>query len=137
VGAGMTKSTNLTDRHVGSMLRMRRLMLNLSQTDVANALGVSFQQVQKYEKGTNRISASRLQQLANFLQVPIAFFFGELSGSTKAKQLAPGGLPRHAAEFIATSDGLRFVKAYTQIKSRHLRQVVTQLVEELGSHHPY
>jgi transcriptional regulator with XRE-family HTH domain len=61
---------NPTDKHVGSRLRMRRLMLDMSQTDVANALGLTFQQLQKYEKGSNRVSASRLQHLSQILQVP-------------------------------------------------------------------
>jgi transcriptional regulator with XRE-family HTH domain len=66
---------NPIDKHVGSRLRMRRLMLDMSQTDIADALGLTFQQVQKYEKGSNRISASRLQQLSQILQVPVPFFF--------------------------------------------------------------
>src|SRR5437899_12651933 len=69
------KSPNPIDRHVGSRLRMRRMMLDMSQTALADALGITFQQVQKYEKGTNRISAGRLQQVCHTLQVPIAFFF--------------------------------------------------------------
>jgi transcriptional regulator with XRE-family HTH domain len=66
---------NRIDKHVGSRVRMRRLMLDMSQTDVADALGLTFQQVQKYEKGANRISASRLQHLSQILQVPVPFFF--------------------------------------------------------------
>jgi DNA-binding XRE family transcriptional regulator len=66
---------NPIDKHVGSRLRMRRLMLDMSQTDIADALGLTFQQVQKYEKGSNRISASRLQHLSQILQVPVPFFF--------------------------------------------------------------
>jgi transcriptional regulator with XRE-family HTH domain len=66
---------NPTDKHVGSRLRMRRLMLDMSQTDIANALGLTFQQVQKYEKGSNRVCASRLQHLSQILQVPVTFFF--------------------------------------------------------------
>ena len=72
----MTKKTpNPTDKHVGSRVRMRRMMLGMSQEKLGDALGLTFQQVQKYEKGTNRIGASRLQQIAHFLQVPVAFFF--------------------------------------------------------------
>jgi len=79
---------NPTDRHVGSRLRMRRLMLDMSQTDVADALGPTFQQVQKYEKGSNRISASRLQHISQILQVPVPFFF---EGAPAAS-----GIPRAA-----------------------------------------
>jgi transcriptional regulator with XRE-family HTH domain len=71
---------NPTDKHVGGRLRMRRLMLDMSQSDIASALGVTFQQVQKYEKGTNRISASRLQHISQILQVPVPFFFEGAGG---------------------------------------------------------
>ena len=75
-----------TDTHVGARVRMRRLMLDISQTDLAAAVGVTFQQVQKYEKGKNRISASRLQQISSVLQVPISFFFEGLpSHSSRPK----------------------------------------------------
>jgi transcriptional regulator with XRE-family HTH domain len=66
---------NPTDKHVGSRLRMRRLMLDMSQSKLADALGLTFQQVQKYEKGANRIGASRLQHISQILQVPVPFFF--------------------------------------------------------------
>jgi transcriptional regulator with XRE-family HTH domain len=69
------KSLNLIDKHVGSRVRMRRMTLNMSQTKLGDALGLTFQQVQKYEKGTNRISASRLQHLTQILDVPVSFFF--------------------------------------------------------------
>jgi len=74
-----TKLPNRTDKHVGTRVRMRRLMLNMSQSDVGEALGLTFQQIQKYEKGTNRISASRLHQMADVLQVPVPFFFEGLA----------------------------------------------------------
>jgi transcriptional regulator with XRE-family HTH domain len=69
------KAPNPIDRHVGSRVRMRRMMLNMSQEKLGDALGLTFQQVQKYEKGTNRIGASRLQQISLILQVPVSFFF--------------------------------------------------------------
>ena len=71
----MKKAPNPIDRHVGSRVRMRRMMLGMSQEKLGDALGLTFQQVQKYEKGTNRIGASRLQQISNSLQVPVSFFF--------------------------------------------------------------
>src|SRR5499433_4417653 len=79
------KAPNPTDRHVGSRVRMRRMMLAMSQERLGAALGLTFQQVQQYEKGTNRIGASRLQQISHILQVPVAFFFEgapNLHGST-------------------------------------------------------
>ena len=69
------KAPNPIDKHVGSRVRMRRMMLGMSQEKLGDALDLTFQQVQKYEKGTNRIGASRLQQISHILQVPVAFFF--------------------------------------------------------------
>ena len=69
------KAPNPIDKHVGSRVRMRRMMLNMSQEKLGDSLGLTFQQVQKYEKGTNRIGASRLQQIGQILQVPVSFFF--------------------------------------------------------------
>jgi transcriptional regulator with XRE-family HTH domain len=126
------QSANLIDRHVGSRVRMRRLMLGLSQTALAQALGITFQQVQKYEKGTNRISASRLQQISNFLQAPVPFFFDGLPGPTQAAKRAGPKIPPNVSDFLATSDGVSLVKAYTQIKSRNFRRAILDLVEELA-----
>jgi transcriptional regulator with XRE-family HTH domain len=72
------------DRHVGTRVRMRRMMLGVSQEKLGGALGLTFQQIQKYEKGTNRISASRLQHVSQILQVPIPFFFEGVPGSVEA-----------------------------------------------------
>src|SRR5580692_11653146 len=101
------KVPDLIDQHVGGRMRMRRLMLDMSQTDVANALGVTFQQVQKYEKGTNRISASRLQHISQILQVEVPFFFEgspHVSGEDHAQPGAPS--PQFVSDYLATSDGL-------------------------------
>lgn len=126
-----SQSPNPTDKHVGTRVRMRRLMLRLSQSDLADALGLTFQQVQKYEKGTNRISASRLQQISDFLQVPAAFFFEGLPDAGKATPSAQATFSE-VNTFLATPDGLALVRAYTQIKRRHLRHSIVELVEELG-----
>ena len=83
------KAPNPTDKHVGSRVRMRRMMLGMSQEKLGDALGLTFQQVQKYEKGTNRIGASRLQQISHILQVPVSFFF---EGAPSA--LRPSGATR-------------------------------------------
>lgn len=129
----MAKSPNPTDKHVGSMVRMRRLMLGMSQGKLADALGITFQQVQKYEKGANRISASRLQQTADILQVPILFFFDGLTApSHSAKQPHGPTVPPDVSAFLATSDGLSLVRAYSQIKKRTLKRAIVNLVEELA-----
>jgi transcriptional regulator with XRE-family HTH domain len=130
----MPKSPDPTDRHVGSRVRMRSLMLGLSQTKLAGELGLTFQQVQKYEKGANRISAGKLQHISNFLQVPIPFFFeGLFDPSNTAKHPAGVPTPAHVSELIATSDGLSLIRAYTQIKRRGVRHAIVALVEKLAS----
>jgi transcriptional regulator with XRE-family HTH domain len=113
------------DLHVGKRLRMRRLMLDMSQTDVATNLGVTFQQLQKYEKGANRVSASRLQHLSQFLQVPVPFFFEGLSGPTAVES------PAYVSEFLADSEGLALSKAFMCIPSPKLRRAIVLLVEQI------
>jgi len=105
-------------------VRMRRLMLDMSQTDLAGALRLTFQQVQKYEKGTNRVSASRLQQISQILRVPIPFFFEGADASPEF------GSPDYLNDFLATSDGLALVKAFMRIKDARLRRAIVHLVED-------
>ena len=126
------KSPNPTDKHVGSRVRMRRLMLSMSQTNLADALGLTFQQVQKYEKGANRIGASRLQHIASILQVPLAFLFEGAPGlSALPKGTAAAPLPGYVSEFLATSDGLALTKAFMQIKNAKLRRCIVNFVEQI------
>jgi transcriptional regulator with XRE-family HTH domain len=111
---------------------MRRLMLHLSQTALGDALGLTFQQVQKYEKGTNRISASRLQQIANFLQVPIPFFFEDaITSGKKSKGMRDERSLADISKFTATSDGLSLIKAFMQLNDPKLRRCILELVEGL------
>jgi transcriptional regulator with XRE-family HTH domain len=113
---------------------MRRLMLSMSQEKLGDALGLTFQQVQKYEKGTNRIGASRLHQLSHILQVPLPFFFEgapTLPGAAVGKGAAPS--PSYVSDFLATSDGLALTKAYMRIKEPKLRQRIVHLVQEIAS----
>lgn len=130
----MPKSPDPTDKHVGTRVRMRRLMLGLSQTKLADALGITFQQVQKYEKGVNRVSASKLQQISSLLQAPIPFFFEGLpSASGRPVKKDDGPLPSDVFQFLATSDGASLVKSFMQIKSPKLRHCIVSLAEELTS----
>lgn len=115
------------DKHVGGRVRMRRLMLGLSQEKIANAIGLTFQQVQKYEKGTNRMGSSRLQQVANVLQVPVTFFFEGAPGQPRIDGKAPS--PAYVSDFLATSDGLALTKAFMQIKNAKLRRSIVNIVE--------
>src|SRR5262252_2459663 len=101
------KAPNPIDKHVGSRVRMRRMMLAMSQEKLGDALGLTFQQVQKYEKGTNRIGASRLQQISQILQVPVSFFFEDapnVDTRSHVTQHAPS--PAYILDFLATSEGL-------------------------------
>src|ERR1044071_9672483 len=115
------KKPNPTDRYVGTRVRMRRLMLGMSQTALGNSLGVTFQQVQKYEKGTNRIGASRLQQIAGTLHVPVSFFFEELPMPAK-ESATTGPTPTEVSAVLATSDGLALVGGFARIKSVKIRR---------------
>jgi transcriptional regulator with XRE-family HTH domain len=130
------KAPNPIDKHVGSRVRMRRMMLGMSQEKLGDALGLTFQQVQKYEKGTNRIGASRLQQISQILQVPVAFFFEGapvISGEyvpTSGMQEAPS--PAYVSDFLATSDGLSLTKAFMRIKDAKLRRRIVDLVQQIA-----
>jgi transcriptional regulator with XRE-family HTH domain len=128
-----TKAPNPTDRHVGSRVRMRRMMLSMSQEKLGDALGLTFQQVQKYEKGTNRIGASRLQQISHILQVPVAFFFeGAPSLGEKPDGMGEAPSPAYVADFLATSDGLALTKAFMRIKEPKLRRRIVDLVQQIA-----
>ena len=129
------KAPNPIDKHVGSRVRMRRMMLAMSQEKLGDALGLTFQQVQKYEKGTNRIGASRLQQISGILQVPVAFFFEgapDLTGArTGGGREAPS--PAYVSDFLATSDGLALTKAFMRIGDPKLRRRIVDLVEQIAA----
>src|SRR5262249_36573453 len=125
------KAPNLTDQHVGKRVRMRRLMLAMSQEKLAAALGLTFQQVQKYGRGANRIGASRLQQLSHILQVPVGFFF---EGAPNAS--APHGSNKSELwmaqidDFVSDPDGLRLIEAFMRIDNATLRRRIAMLVQE-------
>jgi transcriptional regulator with XRE-family HTH domain len=128
----MAKSPNTTDQYVGARVRMRRLQLGMSQTKLAEALGVTFQQVQKYEKGANRISASRLQQISNILQAPMSYFFENASGTSGKSKIADASLD-YTTKFMASADGVALCKAFMNIKDSALRRRIVALVEALGA----
>ena len=127
------KAPNPVDKHVGSRVRMRRMMLGMSQEKLGDALGLTFQQVQKYEKGTNRIGASRLQHISIILQVPVAFFFeGAPTISGKAEGMGEVPSPAYVSDFLATSDGLALTKSFMRIKNAKLRRRIVELVEQIA-----
>ena len=127
------KARNPIDKHVGSRVRMRRMMLGMSQSKLGDGLGLSFQQVQKYEKGTNRMGASCLQQISHILQIPVPFFFEgapQHTGQSKGNGEAPS--PAYVSDFVATPDGLALIKAFLRIKEPSLRRRIVELVEKIA-----
>ena len=127
------KAPSPTDQHVGSRMRMRRQMLAMSQQQLAEALGITYQQVQKCEKGANRIGASRLQQISHILQVPVAFFF---EGAPNAS--APRGSHGSALsiaqidDFVSDPNGLRLMGAFMRIENAYLRRKIVMLLQEIA-----
>jgi transcriptional regulator with XRE-family HTH domain len=124
------KAPDAVDAYVGGRVRKRRQMLNMSQGKLADAIGLTFQQVQKYEKGTNRMGPSRLQQVANVLQVPVTFFFEGVPGKSKAKGNAPS--MNYVSEFLASPDGLALAKAFMQIDDAKLRHSIVSVVNAIA-----
>jgi transcriptional regulator with XRE-family HTH domain len=130
------KSPDPTDKHVGSRVRMRRMMIGMSQEKLGDALGLTFQQVQKYEKGANRISASRLQHIAHILQVTIAFFFeGVPSQPGQPRGVGDAPSPAYVSAFLSTTDGLALIKAFMSLKDAKLRRSIVNLVEAIDRNH--
>jgi transcriptional regulator with XRE-family HTH domain len=123
------KVPNPIDAHVGTHVRNRRLELGMTQGKLADALGITFQQVQKYENGINRISASRLQHVSQVLQVNIPYFFEGAPGQLKAKGNAPSSA--YVSDFVASTDGLALVKAFMKIKNASVRHCTVKLVNAI------
>ena len=127
------KKPNPIDIHVGSRIRLRRTMLGMSQEKLGESLGITFQQIQKYEKGTNRVGASRLQNISSILNVPVSFFFdGAPTGDMPELGFADSAATTYISEFLATSEGVQLTKAFTRIKSGRVRRRIIDLVEALA-----
>ena len=128
-----SKAPNPVDKYVGSRVRMRRIMLGMSQEKLGEALGLTFQQIQKYEKGTNRVGASRIQQISEVLQVPVSFLFeGGPTGNAGAQGFE-GASPTYVSDFLATSEGLALTRAFTRIADAKLRRSIVDLVEQIAA----
>jgi transcriptional regulator with XRE-family HTH domain len=125
----MKKNPDPIDLHVGSRVKLRRVLVGLSQEKLGDALGITFQQIQKYEKGTNRIGASRLQQASKVLGVPVNFFFeggpSQMGMTTGFAEPAEGA---YIADFASTPEGNQLITAFVKIKEPKLRKKILDLV---------
>ena len=128
------KKPNPIDIHVGSRVRLRRTMLGMSQEKLGEHLGITFQQIQKYEKGANRVGASRLQEIARVLNTPISFFFEDAPG----QEVRPGGFEdasstSYVVDFLSSSEGLQLNRAFVKIEDAKVRKKLVELVKSLAN----
>ena len=128
------KKPNPIDIHVGSRIRLRRTMLGMSQEKLCESLGITFQQIQKYEKGTNRVGASRLQNISSILNVPVSFFFEDAPGeNTSASGLAEASSSNYVVDFLSSSEGLQLNRAFVKINDPKVRRKLVDLVKALAA----
>jgi transcriptional regulator with XRE-family HTH domain len=125
------RAPNPIDVHVGLQVRLRRKELKISQEKLAEALGLTFQQVQKYERGANRISASKLYEIARALQVPIGWFFEGLAGSAGAGADEHGGQTPFAHSFLTTQEGIDLANLFPKVQRRRVRRRLVDLVRAM------
>jgi transcriptional regulator with XRE-family HTH domain len=125
----MTKKATEIDAHVGRQIRLRRLVLGMSQDQLAAALGLTFQQVQKYEKGVNRVGAGRLFELSEILSVPVNYFYEGLPANRTNGGEHPGD---RVAAFLQSEEGIRLSQAFVRIKPPMVRRRIFDLIGLLG-----
>ena len=130
----MTANPNPVDIHVGSRVRLRRTLLGMSQEKLGNALGLTFQQVQKYERGTNRIGSSRLFLLSRILDVPVSFFFDDMSPEIASGRVgfAEAAQANFDQDDLAKRETLELVRAYYKIRDAGVRKRLFDLVKAVG-----
>lgn len=128
------KKPNPIDIHVGSRIRLRRNMLGFSQEKLGENLGITFQQIQKYEKGTNRVGASRLQAISTILSVPVSFFFEGAPGSGEAGKtgFAEENDATYVVDFLNSNEGVQLTRAFTRITDPKIRRKIIDLVKSLA-----
>lgn len=128
------RKPNPIDIHVGSRVRLRRTMSGMSQEKLGEALGITFQQIQKYEKGANRIGASRLQHIASVLSTPISFFFEDAPGSenTPSDGFSETSSTNYVVDFLSSSDGLQLNRAFVKIEDPKVRRKLVELAKALA-----
>jgi transcriptional regulator with XRE-family HTH domain len=130
------RTPNPIDQYVGARIRMRRIMLGMSQERLGDAIGLTFQQIQKYEKGTNRIGASRLQQVGIVLNVPVEFFFegAPLHNVTISSNdgFRESLAASYVTEFMSTTEGIHLMQAFTKIKDPKIRKRILELIDVMA-----
>lgn len=127
-----TRKPNPIDVHVGSRVRLRRTMMGMSQEKLGSALGITFQQIQKYEKGTNRIGASRLQHISRILNTPISFFFEDAPGSGEHQGLQETSATNYVVDFLSSSEGLQLNRAFVKVEDPAVRRKIVDLVKAIA-----
>jgi transcriptional regulator with XRE-family HTH domain len=129
------KQPNPIDIHVGSRVRLRRTMQGMSQEKLGESLGITFQQIQKYEKGANRIGASRLQNISVVLNTPISFFFEDAPNDAgdSVGGLQESGSSSYVVDFLSSSEGLQLNRAFIKIRDATVRRRIIDLVKALAS----
>jgi transcriptional regulator with XRE-family HTH domain len=126
------KQANPVDAHVGHRVRLRRMLVGMSQERLGELLGLTFQQVQKYEKGINRIGAGRLFEVAGILGVPISYFYEDVDSGNTAGGFAEGEEPPPVMEFLSSGEGLQLSLAFMRIKDVKVRRRILELVRSLA-----
>ncbi len=127
------RGPNPIDVHVGSRIRLRRQLMKMSQEKLGDELGVTFQQVQKYERGANRVGASRLYRLSRVLEVPVQFFFEGLGEKSTLTGMAEGDQTPIVYDFIQSPDGMSLAEAFSRIRDAKVRRRVLELVRTLAA----
>jgi transcriptional regulator with XRE-family HTH domain len=125
-----SKSPDAVDRFIGARVRMRRILVGMSQEKLGEALGITFQQIQKYEKGTNRISVSRLHQIASVLGAPVGMFYEgapEAGAGEGGSGLRERGAARYETDFLASPEGVQLMRAFLRISNTRVRRKLIEL----------
>lgn len=128
------KKPNPIDIHVGSRIRLRRNMIGMSQEKLGEKLGITFQQIQKYEKGTNRVGASRLQAISSILDVSVSFFFEDAPGNVpgRAPGMAEDNATTFVVDFLNSAEGIQLNRSFARIASPAVRRKIIELIKSLA-----
>src|SRR4051812_45441060 len=129
------KDPQPVDRHVGSRVRMQRMLTGMSQEKLGDACGITFQQIQKYEKGSNRMGASRLHQIARVLGVPVEFFYeGVPTDQGSGGPIVVDRDSRSLTDFLTTSEGLELIRAFIAVRDQKVRRRIVDLTKAAAAH---